>query len=169
MEGFVNESGLIQFAEAVRSLVSNVSLTPGADGREVEFRVGATHVQWRYAGDTTWINLIAIEDLRGDQGPPGETAISNQNPRGLWSPLETYNRSDNDVVISPNTGNQYAVLFDNVVGGEPPESNSNFVVTVFRGAPGPPGPKGINNLIISNIPIEEGDPLESGMLYIVIN
>lgn len=37
--------------------------TPGADGREVQLQVSATHIQWRYVGATSWTNLIALSSL----------------------------------------------------------------------------------------------------------
>lgn len=41
---------------------------PGADGREIELSTTTTHVVWRYVGDTDWLNLLAKEDLRGQDG-----------------------------------------------------------------------------------------------------
>ena len=41
---------------------------PGNDGRPIEFRETATHIQWRYVGDTTWNNLFALTSLKGDTG-----------------------------------------------------------------------------------------------------
>ncbi len=35
----------------------------GVDGREVEFQVTETHIQWRYAGDSEWKDLLALEDV----------------------------------------------------------------------------------------------------------
>lgn len=43
----------------------------GADGRPIEFNKSTTHIQWRYVGDTAWINLIALSDFQGEQGVPG--------------------------------------------------------------------------------------------------
>ena len=45
--------------------------TDGDDGREVELQLSATHVQWRYVGEASWTNLIAIEDITGPQGEQG--------------------------------------------------------------------------------------------------
>ena len=45
---------------------------PGDDGREVQFNVSATHIQWRYVGDPGWTNLIALADLEGAPGAPGD-------------------------------------------------------------------------------------------------
>lgn len=43
----------------------------GTDGREVEFQVNATHLQWRYVGELTWLDLVALTALTGPQGPAG--------------------------------------------------------------------------------------------------
>jgi hypothetical protein len=51
-------------------------------GRGVEFYVSDTHIQWRYAGDPEWTNLIALSELQGEPGPvgpqgaPGPTTIT---------------------------------------------------------------------------------------------
>lgn len=55
----------------------------GADGREVELRVTATHVQWRYVGGV-WQNLLALADLVGPTGPEGPRGIQGiQGTQGL--------------------------------------------------------------------------------------
>lgn len=41
------------------------------DGREVEMQKSATHVQWRYVGDATWIDLIPLADITGSSGANG--------------------------------------------------------------------------------------------------
>lgn len=43
----------------------------GGIAREVQLQTSATHIQWRYAGDTAWTNLIALADLKGSTGAPG--------------------------------------------------------------------------------------------------
>jgi hypothetical protein len=48
----------------------------GDDGREVELQTGATHVQWRYVGDATWINLVALSAITGPAGVAGSTGPS---------------------------------------------------------------------------------------------
>lgn len=40
-------------------------------GREVQLRKGTTHIQYRYDGDVSWTDLIAISDLKGEQGIQG--------------------------------------------------------------------------------------------------
>ena len=43
----------------------------GVNGREIELQKGETHIQWRYAGDEEWKNLVALSDLKGSQGEKG--------------------------------------------------------------------------------------------------
>lgn len=55
----------------------------GVDGREVEFRSNETHIQWRYAGEDSWQDLILLTAITGPQGPQGETgATGAQGPAG---------------------------------------------------------------------------------------
>jgi len=53
-------------ASAIQNLLSGG--TPGVDGKSVELQKSATHLQWRLVGDTNWINLIPLADLKGDPG-----------------------------------------------------------------------------------------------------
>lgn len=46
----------------------------GPSGREVEFRKTATHLQWRYVGEATWVNVIALVDITGPAGEGIEIA-----------------------------------------------------------------------------------------------
>jgi len=56
--------------------VGNIEITGGgANGREIEIQKGLTHIQWRYVGDVIWIDLIAITELKGEQGIQGETGL----------------------------------------------------------------------------------------------
>ena len=45
----------------------------GADGREIELFTNATHIVWRYLGDTAWNQLIALTSLQGADGSDGIT------------------------------------------------------------------------------------------------
>lgn len=45
--------------------VFHFTIPAGHDGREVEFGLSATHVQWRYVGDVAWMDLIALSSLAG--------------------------------------------------------------------------------------------------------
>lgn len=56
--------------------VNGTDGTDGTDGREVEFNKSATHIQWRYVGETVWLDLVTLADLKGDKGDPGDSAIN---------------------------------------------------------------------------------------------
>jgi len=51
----------------------------GGDGRQVQLQKTPTHVQWRYSGDLTWTNLIALSELVGATGSAGSTGASGAN------------------------------------------------------------------------------------------
>lgn len=48
----------------------------GIDGREVEFNVSSTHVQWKYAGEEEYKDLVALESLKGKDGQDGSDGIN---------------------------------------------------------------------------------------------
>lgn len=43
----------------------------GVDAREIELRKSATAIQWRYTGDETWNDLVALAEITGAQGEQG--------------------------------------------------------------------------------------------------
>lgn len=43
----------------------------GLEGKQIEIRNDSVYIQWRYQGDTDWINLIAIADITGAPGVDG--------------------------------------------------------------------------------------------------
>jgi len=47
----------------------------GTDGKEIELQKTATHIQWRYVGDVTWNNLVALTDIKGDTGATGASGV----------------------------------------------------------------------------------------------
>lgn len=51
----------------------------GTDGREVELQTSATHIQWRYVGEASWTNLIALTELQGEQGIQGVAGTNGTN------------------------------------------------------------------------------------------
>lgn len=72
--------------DLVDSMVFIGEIDSGANGgREVELRTSATHIQWRYAGDVTWIDLVAIESLvpPGQPGEPGREVQLQTNATHL--------------------------------------------------------------------------------------
>ena len=64
--------------------LSSASGAPGADGRNIEIQTTSTHIQWRYVGDASWTNLVALTTITGPQGPIGNTgATGPQGATGL--------------------------------------------------------------------------------------
>lgn len=54
---------------------------PGADGASVELRISGDFIQWRQSDDSpTWTNIIALDDLKGEQGEQGVTGLDG--PQG---------------------------------------------------------------------------------------
>jgi hypothetical protein len=51
------------------------ALEDAAPNDDIELRNNGTHLQWKYTGgdDSTWVNLVAVEDLAGLVGPAGPT------------------------------------------------------------------------------------------------
>ena len=43
----------------------------GSDGREVQFQVSATAIQWRYTDEAVWHDLVSLASLIGPKGNPG--------------------------------------------------------------------------------------------------
>jgi hypothetical protein len=48
----------------------------GTDAREIQLQKSATHIQWRYEGETTWTDLVALSEITGPTGATG-TAGTN--------------------------------------------------------------------------------------------
>ena len=47
----------------------------GTDGREIELQKTETHIQWKYAGDGIWNDLIPLSSIKGEKGETGEQGI----------------------------------------------------------------------------------------------
>lgn len=65
----------------------------GADAREIELQKSATAIQWRYTGDETWNDLVALAEITGAQGeqgipgPKGEPGVTGaQGIQGIQGP-----------------------------------------------------------------------------------
>ena len=56
----------------------------GTDGREIELRKDSLYIQWRYKGDSSWNNLIAYSDLKGDKGDKGNKG--DRGEQGIQGP-----------------------------------------------------------------------------------
>lgn len=73
-----NPDALAQIWAAIDELKAGGggSGTPGKDGREIEIQNNGTAIQWRYAGDDDWTDLVQLSDITGAKGDPGENGIT---------------------------------------------------------------------------------------------
>ena len=55
--------------------LSRVTITggsgTGSDAREIELQKSGTAIQWRYAGDSEWTDLVTLAEITGPAGSPG--------------------------------------------------------------------------------------------------
>ncbi len=51
------------------------------DSREIEIQKNSLYIQWRYAGESEWKNIIAYSDLKGKDGRDGRDGLNGQNGR----------------------------------------------------------------------------------------
>lgn len=47
----------------------------GGTGKQVELQKSSTYIQWRYVGDTAWIDLVALADITGVKGDKGNAFV----------------------------------------------------------------------------------------------
>ena len=52
-----------------------------SDSREIEIQKNSLYIQWRYAGESEWKNIIAYSDLKGKDGRDGRDGLDGQNGR----------------------------------------------------------------------------------------
>ena len=87
-----NPDALVQIWAAIDELKAGGggAGTPGKDGREIEIQNNGTAIQWRYAGDDDWTDLVQLSDITGAKGDPGENGITPTiGENGNWYLGET--------------------------------------------------------------------------------
>lgn len=77
------DSGEIQYQYSGGDWKKIISLDElrGKDGRSIEVQKGSLYIQWRYAGESEWKNIIAYSDLKGKDGRDGRDGLDGQNGR----------------------------------------------------------------------------------------
>ena len=50
-----------------------------SDSRQIEIQKNSLYIQWRYAGESEWKNIIAYSDLKGKDGRDGRDGINGKN------------------------------------------------------------------------------------------
>ena len=52
----------------IKETLAGAGAIQGIPGKTPELQATSTHIQWRYIGDTTWMNLVALSVLEGTDG-----------------------------------------------------------------------------------------------------
>lgn len=59
----------------------------GSDAKEIELRKSSTAIQWRYAGDSEWTDLVTLAEITGPAGIPGPQGPTGpQGEQGVQGP-----------------------------------------------------------------------------------
>ncbi len=81
----------------------------GMTGAEIEMGTNATHLLWRYVGEPTWKELIALDTIRGDMSDYATVnyvddeiaaAIAGIDLSNYYTKSETYTQSEADAAIA---------------------------------------------------------------------
>jgi len=73
----------------IKTIPFNPADFAGVDGKEVELYVSPTHIQWRYVGDASYIDLVPLSDLTGPTGV-GITSVVRTSGTGAAGTTDTY-------------------------------------------------------------------------------
>ena len=68
---FLDENGEVH---SLITLLKNIG-NGGSGSKMIELQKSGTHIQWKYADEEVWQDLIAIQELKGDKGDTGEQGI----------------------------------------------------------------------------------------------
>jgi hypothetical protein len=123
---WASSSGLSQ-------ILNRPSFTRGYDGHEVEVQNNGTYIQWRYAGATSWNNLIAVSAITGSNGTNGTNGKTVLNgtgapSNGLGTDGDFYLDTANAHLYGPKASGAWPGIYVDLVGPQ--------------GVQGPPGPAG---------------------------
>ena len=67
--------------------VTIVGGSGGSDAREIELQKSGTAIQWRYAGDSEWTDLVTLAEITGPAGSPGPQGPTGpQGEQGVQGP-----------------------------------------------------------------------------------
>lgn len=67
----------------------------GEDGQEIELQKSDTAIQWKYADDTNWTDLVALEELKGENGKDG-TSVTIKDTLTSTDDLPTNDNTNGD-------------------------------------------------------------------------
>ena len=71
------DSGWMQLLCGDKPIGTRVRLPSGGGGREIELKNNGTAIQWRYTDSNEWMDLIHLDELKGDPGETPEFEIRN--------------------------------------------------------------------------------------------
>lgn len=118
----------------------------GADGRQVDLRLSDGYIQWRYVGDASWVNLVALQDIKGEAGVDGASAELRVNSTHIqwktmdgvvWNDLVDLNQikgpaGSDAAVTSNNIQTALGYLPDNPTSARTPTDHYHMVNGVDR-------------------------------------
>jgi hypothetical protein len=89
---FLHSSGELKLLAPDGGIMSLGNGVVGINGREVQLQKSTTHIQWRYVGDLTWSDLVALNDLKGADGNAGAAGTDgNDGADAVWNFTGAYN------------------------------------------------------------------------------
>jgi hypothetical protein len=94
LTGSAGSNAIVTISGTTTNPILNFSIprgNTGIDGREVELQNTDTFVQWRYVGELTWNDLIAISNLAGADGDVVEFRVTATHIQFKYSQDLTWN------------------------------------------------------------------------------
>lgn len=58
----------VLYTDNTESTINVYNGLNGINGKQVELKVSDEAIQWKYSGDTTWVNLVLLSDIKGTDG-----------------------------------------------------------------------------------------------------
>jgi hypothetical protein len=120
--------------------VSTLVGATGATGTEVELQKTATYIQWRLVGGS-WANLVALADIKGDQGIQGIQGITGNNGVDAYVYIAyASDASGTDFTLTFDAALNYiAVKHTTTTIASPVASDFTGLWKNYKGATGAPG------------------------------
>lgn len=168
-----NPDALAQIWAAIDELKTGGGAS-GEDGREVELQNNGTAIQWRYVGDSSWMDLVQLSDLKGEGIPEGGTTgqvltkKSDADYDAEWTAVEEGNPSGrgwtSEQVTMLETLGQYLVYTDQTTG----QSILDGLISSLRESSGGTTEPGVYTITkeLTNVTIDNtSTSVTSGSIY----
>ena len=91
----------------------------GTPGRNVQFQKSATHIQWRYIGDETWVDLLPLTDIKGEGNisdvslPIGAVIMWTGSATEIPTGFALCNGQTSNGIETPDLRAKFVVGYDN--------------------------------------------------------